>query len=85
LRNIAKEHYGTDQNIERRFDLDFHQKLQEYGDHPFHGVSLAVIPSGKGDWTVATQRRLPKRKPDIAKRIDAIQIQLQTQYALVAE
>lgn len=63
----------------------FHEKLKEYDDHPFSGVALAVIPDGNGDWTVAMQRRVPKRKPDMATRITAIEKQLQKQYTLAAE
>jgi hypothetical protein len=66
----------------------FHEKLQEYSDHPFHGISLAIIPSGNGDWKVATQRRLPRRKsrkPDLATRISTIEKELQKQYILAAE
>ena len=61
----------------------FHEKLREYGDHPFHGIALAVIPSGNGDWTVATQRKLPKRDPDITSRICAIEKKLRKQYTLL--
>ena len=63
----------------------FHQKLQEYGDHPFHGISLAIIPRGAGDWEVVTQRKLPSRKPDLATRISTIEKQLKQQYTLSAE
>ena len=63
----------------------FHERLKEYGDHPFHGVALAVIPSGNGDWSVAVSKRVPKRKPDMATRITAIEKQLQKQYTLATE
>ena len=63
----------------------FHEKLQEYGDHPFHGISLAIIGSDNGDWEVRTQKKLPGRKPDMAKRINAIEKQLRKQYTLAAE
>jgi hypothetical protein len=63
----------------------FHQKLEEYSDHPFHGISLAIIRGGNGDWEVVTQKRLPKRDPDIASRIRAIEKGFRKQYTLVAE
>jgi hypothetical protein len=53
------------------------QKLKEYSDHPFHGIALAIIRGGKGEWGVITQRRLPKREPNLAKRVRAIEKQLQ--------
>ena len=63
----------------------FHEKLGEYDDHPMTGVALAVIPSGNGDWTVAMQRRVPNRKPDMATRVTAIEKQLQKQFMMAAE
>ena len=62
-----------------------HEKLKEYGDHPFHGIRLAIIHGGNGDWEVITQRKLPNRKPDMATRISAIEKQLRKQYRLAAE
>jgi hypothetical protein len=63
----------------------FHERLKEYDDHPFTGVALAVIPIGNGEWAVAMTRRVPRRKPDMATRISAIEKQLQKQYTLAAE
>ena len=63
----------------------FHEKLVEYGDHPFRGISLAIIRGAKGDWEIVTQRKLPKREPDLTKRISTIKKQLQKQYTLAAE
>jgi len=66
----------------------FHERLRAYGDHPFHGIALAVIRSGNGDWEVITPKKLPSRilrKPDIATRISAIEKQLRKQYTLAAE
>jgi hypothetical protein len=63
----------------------FHERLKEYDDHPFTGIALAVVPRGSGDWSVAMSRRMPKRKPDMATRIGAIEKQLQKQYTLAAE
>jgi hypothetical protein len=60
----------------------FHEKLSEYGDHR---ISLAIIRGDKGEWQVATQRRLPKREPDLATRIGAIEKQLRKQYVLAAD
>ena len=60
----------------------FHERLKEYDDHPFSGIALAVIPSGKGAWSVAMSRKLPNRKPDMGTRIRAIEKQLQQQYTL---
>jgi hypothetical protein len=63
----------------------FHERLQEYGDHPFLGIALAIIRRGNGDWEVTTQKKLPRRKPDMATRISAIEKQLRKQYTLAAE
>jgi hypothetical protein len=63
----------------------FHEKLVEHGDHPVHGISLAIIRGDKGEWRVATQRKLPKREPDLLTRINAIEKQLRKQYVLAAE
>jgi hypothetical protein len=62
----------------------FHERLKEYDDHPFNGISLAIIPRGTSDWEVVAQRRLPKRKPDMATRISTIEKQLRKQYTLAA-
>ena len=63
----------------------FHERLQEYGDHPFLGIALAIVRRGDGDWKVTTQKRLPKRNPDLATRISAIEKQLRKKYTLVAD
>jgi hypothetical protein len=63
----------------------FHEKLREYGDHPFHGIRLAVVRGDNGDWKVITQRKLPSRKPDMATRISTIERQLRKHYRLAAE
>ena len=60
----------------------FHQRLKDYEDHPFHGISLAVIPTGKGGWDVITPQRLPKREPDLGIRVSAIAKQLKKLYTL---
>lgn len=62
-----------------------YERLKEYGDNPFHGVSLAVIPGSKGEWTVVTPKRLPKREPDMAARIRKIEKQLRQEYILTDE
>jgi hypothetical protein len=62
----------------------FHERLKEYDDHPFTGISLAVVPTGSGDWSVVMSRKMPSRKPDMATRIGAIAKQLQKQYTLAA-
>jgi hypothetical protein len=62
-----------------------HERLKEYDDNPFHGVSLAIVPSGGGEWTVVTQHKLPKREPDLATRISTIESQLRQQYTLKAQ
>jgi hypothetical protein len=63
----------------------FHERLKEYDDHPFHGISLAVIPRRNGEWTVVTQNKLPKREPDLAVRVRKIEKQLRQEYILTAE
>jgi hypothetical protein len=63
----------------------FHERLEEYGDHPFHGIALAIVPSGDGEWEVVTQFRLPRREPDIGTRIRSIEKQLRKQYTLRVE
>ena len=63
----------------------FHEKLREYGDNPFLGISLAIVRSGNGDWEVVAQRKLPRRKPDMATRLTAIEKELQKQYSLAAD
>jgi hypothetical protein len=63
----------------------FHERLQEYGDHPFLGLALAIIRNGNGDWEVATQKKLPRRNPDLAKRLTAIEKELRKQYSLAAD
>jgi len=62
-----------------------HERLKEYGDHPFNGVSFAVIPGSKGDWTLVTQARVPKREPDMKVRIGKIEKPLRQEYMLTAE
>jgi hypothetical protein len=62
----------------------FDERLKEYDDHPFHGVSLAVIPGSNGDWTVVTQASVPKREPDMRLRIGKIERQLRQEYVLAA-
>jgi hypothetical protein len=62
-----------------------HERLKEYDDHPFHGVSLAVVPESNGDWTVVTQNKLPKREPDMVGRIRKIEKKLRQEYMLTAE
>ena len=63
----------------------FHQRLQEYGDHPLYGIGLAIVRGDNGDWKMITQRKLPRRKPDMAVRISTIEKQLRKQYTLTAE
>lgn len=63
----------------------FHEKLREHSDHPHYGIALAVVGAGDGDWKVITERKLLKRKPDIAARISAIERQLRRRYRLAAE
>lgn len=60
----------------------FHERLKEYQDHPFHGISLAVIPGNNGEWIVVTQNRLPKREPAMVARIKKIEKQLRQEYVL---
>jgi hypothetical protein len=62
-----------------------HERLKEYDDHPFHGVSLAVVPESNGDWTVVTQSRLPKRDPDLKVRLRSLERKLRQEYRLAAE
>ena len=62
----------------------FHERLREYDDHPFHGVSLAVIPGSNGDWMVVTPAKVPKREPDLVVRIRKIERQLRQEYMLAA-
>ena len=62
-----------------------HERLKEYDDHPFHGVSLAVVPGTNGDWTVVTPARVPKREPDLKVRIVKIEKQLRQEYMLTAD
>ena len=54
-----------------------YEQLKEYDDHPFHGVSLAVIPGSNGEWSVVTQNKLPKRGTRPAVRIRKIEKRLQ--------
>ena len=63
----------------------FHEGLRAYNDHTYHGISLAIIRGEKGDWTVVTQRKLPKREPDMKVRIGKIEKKLRRQYSLAAE
>jgi len=63
----------------------FHERLKEYDDNPFHGVSLAVLPGTNGDWTVVTAARVPKREPEMKVRIRKIEKQLRQEYRLAAE
>ena len=63
----------------------FHERLKGYDDHPIFGVALAVIRSGNGDWEVVAQRKLPRREPDLAKRIRDIETKLRKQYTLAAD
>ena len=62
-----------------------HERLKDYGDHPFHGVSLAVVPESNGDWTVVTSKRVPEREPDMATRIRKIEKQLRQEYVLAGK
>lgn len=62
-----------------------HERLKEYEDHPFHGVSLAIVPESNGEWTVVTSARVPKREPDMKVRIGKIEKQLRQEYMLAAE
>lgn len=62
-----------------------HERLNEYDDNPFHGISLAIVRGDKGDWTVVTQRKMPKREPALATRIGKIEKQLRQQYSLAVE
>jgi hypothetical protein len=62
-----------------------HEKLKEYGDYPHYGIALAVVRAGDGDWKVITDRKMLKRKPDIADRINSIEKQLRKRYRLAAE
>ena len=63
----------------------FHERLKVYDDNPFLGIALAIIRRGNGNWEVVTQRRLPRREPDLAKRISAIERELRKQYTLAAD
>jgi len=63
----------------------FHQKLDEYEDHPHSGRALAIIPKGKGGWMVAMPASVSRRKPDLAARIGTIEKQLRKLYTLAAE
>jgi hypothetical protein len=63
----------------------FHEKLREYGDHPINEIRLAIVRGDNGDWKVITQRKMPKRKPDMAIRISLIEKQLRRRYTLAAE
>lgn len=63
----------------------FHERLKEYDDHPFHGISVAVLPGRDGEWMVVTQHKLPMREPDMARRIRKIEKQLRQEYRLAAE
>ena len=62
-----------------------HERLKEYDDHPFNGVSFAVIPGSSGEWAVVTSKRVPKREPDMSVRIRKIEKQLRQEYMLAAE
>ncbi len=59
-----------------------HERLREYDDHPFNGISLGIIRGEKGDWTVVTQRKLPKREPNMKVRIGKIEKKLRQEYML---
>jgi hypothetical protein len=63
----------------------FHERLKEYEDHPFNGISLAIVPGINGEWTVVTQARVPKREPDLVSRIRKIEKKLRQEYMLAAE
>ena len=52
--------------------------------HPL-STWVALGRECKGDWSGAMERRMPKRKPDTATRISAIEKQLQRQYTLAAD
>jgi len=61
-----------------------HERLKEYDDNPFHGISLAIVRGDKGDWRVVIQRKLPKREPALKTRISRIEKQLRQHYSLAA-
>ncbi len=63
----------------------FNEMMREYDDYPQTGISLAILHRGNGNWDVVTQRKLPKRKPDLAMRVSSIKKQLQKQYSLAAD
>jgi hypothetical protein len=58
----------------------FHERLKVY--NPW---CCARDRRGNGNWDVVTQRRLPGREPDLAKRISAIERELRKQYTLAAD
>ena len=63
----------------------FHEKLRKYDDFSQYGISIGILHNGNGSWGVITERKLTKRKPDLAKRLSSIEKQLQKQYSLAAD
>jgi hypothetical protein len=87
--DLIKNFMGNDMARKRISSSDliwmFHEGLNEYDDHTYHGISLAIIPGEKGNWRVVTQRKLPKREPDMKVRIGKIEKKLRRQYALARD
>ena len=64
----------------------FHEELKEFGDYPLQGISLAILPQNKGEWTAVRPRNVRVRRAALwAARIDAIEKRLRKQYILAAD
>jgi hypothetical protein len=61
----------------------FQEKLSSFADCPA-SIKIAIVPSDEG-WTVVTNPRDRKGRPDCVKRIEQIQKQLREVYVLAKD
>jgi hypothetical protein len=59
-----------------------HEKLQESGDYPQLGLSIAIVPADGVGWTALMSSRQRTKYPLCEKRIRTIERQFREMYVL---
>ena len=64
-----------------------HEKLNQFADHPQHGISIAIVPASenKREWRVVTSRTIQMKRPLWTRRVQAIEKQLRKEFVLSAD
>ena len=60
----------------------FHERLKAFGDHPLHGIPIAIVPVSSAGWMAVTPKNVRQYRPLWENRVRAIEKQLRNNYVL---